>query len=163
MVSLARARNRADGVPHSAMLLVSLSTTPPQPLLGYTCTSPLAARSSATHPIPSSPSLRTVNKWLGIPYASAERWSKPTPYTVDSYAPPRECYEFGPNPLQGPGAVEPLWHPKEGWLNREFVGASEDCLSLNVFVPKAASEKAVEEGRQLPVMVSLRLRDSSSC
>lgn len=135
------------------MLLVTLSTAPPQPLLGYTCTAPLAARSSATHPVPSSPSLRPVNKWLNVPYASAERWSKPTPYFVDPLAPTRDCFEFGANPLQGPGAVEPLWYPKEGWLNRDFVGASEDCLSLNVFVPKAASEKAKAEGRLLPVMV----------
>lgn len=139
-------------------LLVKLATTPVQALQGFTDVHPLSARSVAAVPPPPSaaPLLPAVNKWLNVPFATAARWSRPTAYVAPSAeeGAVRKCFEFGATPLQGPGAVEPLWTCKDGWLDRDFVGEDEDCLSLNVFVPKEASEQAAREGRQLPVMVS---------
>ena len=133
-------------------LLVTLPTSPPQALQGFTSTSPVAAHSSPAHvaSTPASP-LPAVNKWLGIPFGTTQRFASPTPYEAPPASSVRECFEFGPTPLQPLGAMEPYWLQKEGWLDRDFVGEGEDCLSLNVFAPALASEKL----KSLPVMVRL--------
>ncbi|KAL8276495.1 hypothetical protein RQP46_011096 [Phenoliferia psychrophenolica] len=135
-------------------LQVTLATSPPQVLQGFTSTAPVAAHSSPSHPSTpgaSTGSLPGVSKWLGIPFGTAERFSISTPYVAEPGAGVRECFEFGPTPLQPLGAMEPFWLKKEGWMDRDFVGEGEDCLSLNVFAPA----KAREELKSLPVMVWL--------
>ncbi|CAM2065402.1 Carboxylic ester hydrolase [Sulfidibacter corallicola] len=78
----------------------------------------------------------SVEAFLGIPYADAERWAAPTPkspwsetFQASSYGP--ACPQFVP-PI--PGAEFPI---------------SEDCLSLNIWRP------AQGENQDLPVMVFL--------
>ena len=138
-------------------LLVTLPTSPPQALQGFASTSPVAAHSSPAHaastPAASTPAspLPAVNKWLGIPFGTAQRFASPTPYQAPPASSVRDCFEFGTTPLQPLGAMEPYWLQKEGWLDRDFVGEGEDCLSLNVFAPALASEKL----KSLPVMVRL--------
>ncbi|MFK8019996.1 MAG: carboxylesterase/lipase family protein [Pseudomonadales bacterium] len=83
--------------------------------------------------------------WLGIPYAAPPladlRWRAPQP--VESWQGVKNTVEFGsaciqpPNPIAGSNAAK-----------SEFVVGSEDCLTVNVFAPKAAL--AAEQN--LPVM-----------
>ncbi|KAL8281262.1 hypothetical protein RQP46_006296 [Phenoliferia psychrophenolica] len=130
-------------------LRVTLPTTPPQILQGFTTTSPVTAHSS---PKASSATgvLTPVNKWLGVPFGTAERFAIATPYELEyQNAGVRECFEFGPTPLQPLGSVEPFWLQRKGWMDRDFVGDGEDCLSLNIFAPAMASE----ELKSLPVLV----------
>lgn len=107
-------------------LLVTLATTPIQALLGFTDTSPLVAHSTATVTPPStSISLPAVSKWLGITFATAERFGRPLPF-VSTSTEVIKCHEFGPQPFQTKrSALEFYWLQKEGWLNRDFVGSSE--------------------------------------
>lgn len=135
-------------------MLVTLPTTPPQPLQGYSDPFPLSARSTRTNPPPAGTALSSpVLKYLGIPFGTAARFAPSVAYTAPSDA-PRECFEFGPNPMQPlRGAVEKFWIDKAGWLARDHVGMSEDCLSLNVFVPEAAAANAKLRGELLPVFV----------
>lgn len=132
-------------------LVVRLATSPSQHLQGFSDSFPLVAHSVARAIMPSGTPIRPeVYKWLGVPFATAKRWAKSVPFAAASDAPQkRECYEFGPVPFQPAGIVEKHWVNQEGWLNRDFVGQSEDCLSLNVFAPA----KAVNDGRKLPVLV----------
>ena len=133
-------------------LRVTLPTSPPQVLQGFTTTAPVTAHSSPSHPTvlgADSASLSPVHKWLGIPFGTAERFAPPTPFVAQPGAGVRECFEFGPTPLQPLGAMEPFWLKKEGWLDRDFVGDGENCLSLNVYAPAMASEELTS----LPVMV----------
>lgn len=74
----------------------------------------------------------------GIPYAKADRFMPPRPYTWDGEL---SCTEFGKKAIQNnspwlPGAVE------EPWEN-----FSEDCLSLNIYTP---FQKA-----RLPVLIEI--------
>lgn len=74
----------------------------------------------------------------GIPYAKADRFMPPRPYTWDGEL---SCTEFGKKAIQNnapwfPGAEE------EPWEN-----FSEDCLSLNIYTP---SLKA-----RLPVLIEI--------
>ncbi|WP_439101742.1 carboxylesterase/lipase family protein [Congregibacter sp.] len=82
--------------------------------------------------------------WLGIPYAAApvgeRRWRAPAP--VQSWARPRETLAFGD--------VCPQFASRLSASTADpgtLIG-SEDCLSLNVFVPGGIGENAA-----LPVMV----------
>ncbi|KAK4691962.1 hypothetical protein P7C70_g9229, partial [Phenoliferia sp. Uapishka_3] len=138
----------------SNQILVTLPTTPPQPLLGFTTTSPVTAHSSPLHPssppIALSNPLSPVSKWLGIPYGTAQRFAAPEPFISTDHGATRECYEFGTTPLQNLGAMEPFWVGKEGWLDRDWVGMGEDCSSLNIFRPEGYELK---KGELLPVMV----------
>jgi para-nitrobenzyl esterase len=109
--------------------------------------SPLAAYAA-----PSGPQVKTtsgvveggkdggVNAFLGIPYAAApvgeQRWRAPMP--AAKWTGVRKATEFGSHCLQGNVYGDMVFHDP---------GGSEDCLSLNVWVPaKPASAK-------LPVMV----------
>lgn len=132
---------------------VTLATSTPQLLHGFVDTHPLSARSTAGSPPPASP-LAPVTKFLGIPYATAPRWSKPVHFPGSASA--LECTEFGPQPHQpANGAIERFWKNKTGhWLDRDFVGSDEEnCLSVNVFGPTVAMERARLGGRKLPVFV----------
>lgn len=129
-------------------LSIKLATDPIQNYLGFSDNHPLSARSTAALAPASSSGLPAVQKWLGVPFASAQRWGRPTPHvaTDESVV---SAHEFGPVPWQPAGIVEKHWVDKQGWLDRDFVGMSEDCLSCNLFVP----EKTRQEGKKIPVLV----------
>src|SRR5689334_17511213 len=75
-----------------------------------------------------------VRSWLGIPYASAERFRSPT---LLPFNPDLPYDQKGPAPLQAGDT---------SWLEATN-GFSEDCLNLNVWAPEHAGDEL------LPVVV----------
>ncbi|HEY1005380.1 MAG TPA: carboxylesterase family protein [Streptosporangiaceae bacterium] len=75
-----------------------------------------------------------VRSWLGIPYATADRFRSPK---VVPFDPDLPYDQKGPAPLQAGDT---------SWLEADN-GFSEDCLNLNVWAPADAG------GRPLPVIV----------
>lgn len=120
-------------------------------LEGYVDTCALSARSTAG----TLGNLPPVTKFLGVKFATAERWGRPIPYSTAERSggaakDAEQCFEFGPVPYQPAGIVERHWVDREGWLNRDFVGYDEDCLSANVFIPTTA---VAQSSKKIPVMV----------
>lgn len=134
-------------------LLVTLESTPIQRLQGYSDTHPLSAQSTALlPPSTTSPALVTVDKWLGVPFATAGRFQRPVAYTAAEET-TTYCHTYGTNPLQTTiSALERFWLSKPGWLDRSEIPFGEDCLNLNVYAPRAAVEEARKNGKTLPVM-----------
>jgi para-nitrobenzyl esterase len=81
-----------------------------------------------------------VHAFLGIPYAQPPvgdlRWKPPVP--VAKWSGVRKATDFGSHCMQG---------KVYGDMNFRDVGGSEDCLTLNVWVPTQSASK------KLPVMV----------
>ena len=80
-----------------------------------------------------------IASFKGLPYAAAPvgalRWSAPAP--IEPWSAPRDASAYGPDCMQNPlPGIQPGSRPM-----------SEDCLTLNVWTPKAA------KGVKLPVMV----------
>ncbi|KIY68042.1 alpha/beta-hydrolase [Cylindrobasidium torrendii FP15055 ss-10] len=112
------------------------------PIEGFVDTHPVDARSSAgTRPGPLSP----VRKFLGVPYARAERLKRcEPPHTWESTL---KCTEFGPSFPQMTSPFDNMYKSKRGWIDRSFLGFSEDAFSVNVFAPGSTRVD------RLPVMV----------
>ena len=83
--------------------------------------------------------------WKGIPFAAPPvnelRWRAPRP--VQPWSEILEATEFGPACVQPPNREAGANAPES-----EYVVGQEDCLTLNVFAPRAA----LQDGHKLPVM-----------
>jgi para-nitrobenzyl esterase len=118
----------------------------------------------AARPVPTTSGMLTgrgagsgVTAFLGIPYAAppvgAGRWSAPRPFAGNAA---RQATAFGPGCLQADTPVGDPWS-KEYYAQGPF---SEDCLTLNVWAPRATVPSptaprpaAPNSGRKLAVAV----------
>ncbi|KAG0145448.1 hypothetical protein CROQUDRAFT_45779 [Cronartium quercuum f. sp. fusiforme G11] len=118
------------------------------PVLGFQDTFPISDRSTASVVGNGKVgSLFPVNKWLGIPYAQAARWKRPTP--PKSWNKPLVCHEFGPDFPQISDPVTMLYSGQPGFHARSWKEQSEEKgFSLNIFLPSG-----LKPGDQAPVLV----------
>ncbi|GAA5897131.1 uncharacterized protein JCM6883_006590 [Sporobolomyces salmoneus] len=114
------------------------------PVKGFTDTHPVQQESTAN--LSANGDLKPVNKWLGIPYAKANRFERPT--APESWSTPKECFEFGTMFPQPAGMTEQLLSKLPGFVLRSHIKQSEDSHFVNVFTPAD-----MKENEKLPVMV----------
>lgn len=127
---------------HQTMSL--LVQTASGPVLGFVDTFAVAAHSTAPQVAAGEAGgLRPVHKWLGVPFAQARRWERPTAPTP--WTTPLPTLEFGPMFPQPPSATEQIYGGKEGVHLRQ-VAMSEDAHNLNIFSPAdvGPNEKVTE-------------------
>lgn len=91
--------------------------------------------------------LSPVRKFLGVPYARAERLKRCEP--PHAWQSTLKCTEFGPSFPQMTSPFDTMYKSKPGWIDRSFLGFSEDAFSVNVFAPGSTRVDG------LPVMVRL--------
>ncbi|CCG82792.1 Carboxylesterase, partial [Taphrina deformans PYCC 5710] len=122
----------------------SVVQTTAGPVQGFIDTHVLSDKS--TRSLPKSSQI-PVQKFLGVPFGQAQRWSQATP--VESWTQVRECFEFGPTCPQPAGMLSPILRKTTPGIHpREHIGSSEaDMFTVSVF----ASE-GVREGDKVPVM-----------
>lgn len=119
------------------------------PVQGFTDSHPLQARSTAH--LASQPGNRPpVHKWLGIPYAHAQRFKRPQ--DPKPWSDPKLCYEFGSQFPQPPSMTETLLAKMPGYLLRDHIPTSEHSHSVNVFVP-GDFDPLTDDNGKLPVLV----------
>ncbi|KAK7500048.1 hypothetical protein BaRGS_00008595 [Batillaria attramentaria] len=82
----------------------------------------------------------SLARFYGIPYGQAQRFAKPTPKA--KFTERFEALNYGP--------ACPQKNPKDGNV------MSEDCLSLNIFVPQAALPPLGKTADPLPVVFWIR-------
>ncbi|GAA5842155.1 hypothetical protein JCM9279_002801 [Rhodotorula babjevae] len=117
------------------------------PVQGFADTHPLQLTSSALAQPPLEPGNRNpVLKWLAIPYAHAERFTRPTAPTP--WSEPKPCLEFGTQFPQPPSNTELLLAKLPGFLMRTQIETSEHSHFVNVFAPGD-----IQQGEDLPVLV----------
>ncbi|GAA6009118.1 uncharacterized protein JCM10292_005326 [Rhodotorula paludigena] len=116
------------------------------PVTGFADTHPLSLTSPALDPNHASTgNLVPVNKWLGIPYAHAARWKRPT--DPQPWTDPKQCFDYGSAFPQPGSNTEMLLARLPGFLMRAQK-TSEDSHFINVYAPGD-----VQEGEKLPVLV----------
>ncbi|GAA5991793.1 hypothetical protein JCM10908_001144 [Rhodotorula pacifica] len=118
------------------------------PVKGFADTHKLAARSTA-HLDPQLGDRAPVYKWLGIPYAQAERFKRPV--DPEPWKEPKECFEFGSAFPQPDSMTENLLAKMPGYLLRDHLPVSEDSHTVNVFAPGDYDPTNLDE--KLPVLV----------
>lgn len=97
-------------------------------------------------PSDQSSSSQTVLAYLGIPFAlppTGDLRFKPPQGPPPSWQDIRPS-RWGNDPIQDLAGLGALWRAREGHVS------DEDCLFLNVWVPK----KEIKEGEKRPVLVS---------
>ncbi|GAA6000369.1 hypothetical protein JCM5350_005457, partial [Sporobolomyces pararoseus] len=114
------------------------------PVQGFVDTHPVSQHSSAS--ISATGDQLPVKKWLGIPYAQAERFTRPI--APSPWQTPKECFEFGTMFPQPAGMTEQLLSKLPGFVIRNQIKQSEDSHFVNVFVPGD-----LKPDEKLPVMV----------
>ncbi|SCZ91987.1 BZ3500_MvSof-1268-A1-R1_Chr5-3g08265 [Microbotryum saponariae] len=125
----------------SPTLLVQTSAGPIQ---GFEDTHPLRNTSSAAL---QSGTEAPIYKWLGIPYAKAGRFERPT--SPDPWTQPIECFEFRTKfPQQPDGITEPFYQARLGDYRRDFVAQSEASHTIDVYTPEGT-----KAGDALPCLV----------
>ena len=140
-----QARHRAVlPLPHMrALLAILLALTP----LAYAAPNPSAVQTDKGWlegaPTPDG----KVIAFKGIPYAAPPveelRWKAPTP--AAKWKKIRPAFEYGPHCVQFGSYPDMVFHDP---------GESEDCLTLNVWTPAGAPQRAQKKGSKLlPVMV----------
>ncbi|BGP10310.1 hypothetical protein JCM10049v2_006193 [Rhodotorula toruloides] len=117
------------------------------PVTGFADTYPLRRTSSALDPHRGSGGGEDpVLKWLGIPYANAGRFERPSP--PETWKEAKDCLEFGSMFPQPPSNTELLLAKLPGFLMRTHIPVSESSHFINVFAPGD-----LKDGEKLPVLV----------
>ncbi|GAA99175.1 uncharacterized protein L969DRAFT_93637 [Mixia osmundae IAM 14324] len=120
------------------------------PVLGFRDVFPLGEHSG----YPGSPAKHdkshhrpALRKWLGIPFAQAERWTRPR--APEPWTEPLQAYDYGVAPPQPPSTLTKMFEGKQGVYMRSHYKQSEHgCLTLNVFAPDLPNEQM----KGLPVL-----------
>ncbi|KAL8278728.1 hypothetical protein RQP46_008797 [Phenoliferia psychrophenolica] len=117
------------------------------PVVGFADTFPLGDESQAERVASGEDGGRPpVLKWLGIPYAQAERWTRPI--APEPWSAPLKCWEFGTKFPQPESGMEKLFAHQPGVFRRTFVKEDEHSHTVNVWAPDG-----VKEGDDLAVLV----------
>jgi len=117
------------------------------PVVGFDDPPPVVQSHSCTNG-QSTGNEAQVSKWLGIPYAQAERWQRP--HHPTPWVSPLRCTKFGPRFPQGVSITDLIFSRKEDFNQNQHspVESEELGFNLNVFAPKGSQVNG-----ELPVLV----------